>query len=234
MARKKKPARRVPDAKASQQLESKRQERREKAREKTQVEKRQRLLLLGVLAITALAFVNALDGQFVYDDRLQVLKNPTLNSLGNIPRVFTQGVWQFLNESDKAAVGPYYRPLFNIALIISRQTFGLEVFGWHLVSIALHLSVVFLIYRLARQWKLSFEVAAATALLFGLHPVHSESIAWVAALPDPLAALFVLSSLLFYERYFHDGSRKGVFLTASLVLAFMATLSKEVAVIFPF
>ncbi len=233
MARKRKPQRQPAIVNQSQPV-SARQERRARAREKSRDKGRERLLLFAVLAITALAFANSLDGQFVYDDRLQILKNPTLNSLANIPRMFTQGVWQFLNEGDKTAVGPYYRPIFNIALIISRQMFGLEVFGWHFVSIALHLGVVFLVYRLARQWQLSFEIAAASALLFGLHPVHSESVAWVAALPDPLAAVFILSSLLLYERYYHDRVSKPVVLIASVVLSLAAMLSKEVAVIFPF
>lgn len=226
-----------PAVKVSPQAEPKsasvHKERREKARAASSARKRDRLLLLGVFVITAIAFLNALDGQFVYDDRLQVLRNPTLNSLANIPRMFTQGVWQFLNEGDKAAVGPYYRPMFNIALIINRQIFGLEVFGWHLFSIAVHLAVVFLVYRLARQWKLSFEAAAGAALLFGLHPVHSESVAWVAALPDPMAAVFILSSLLLYERHYHDRAGRPGVLAASAALAFGAMLSKEVAIIFP-
>ena len=178
--------------------------------------------------------MNSLDGQFVYDDRFQILKNPTLTSLGNIPRMFTQGVWQFLNEGDKTAVGPYYRPLFNIALIINHHLFGLEVFGWHLFSILLHVGVVFLLYKLAVQWNLSTETALASALLFGLHPVHSESVAWVAALPDPLAAVFILSSLLLYEGHYHGRVRQRVALGSSVAFALMAMLSKEVAVIFPF
>jgi len=233
MARKRKPQRQPPPKDRSQTT-SARRERRERAREQSRATRRERLLLFAVLALTALAFANALDGQFVYDDRFQILKNPTLTSLSNIPRMFTQGVWQFLNEGDKAAVGPYYRPIFNIALIISSRLFGLEVFGWHLFSIALHLLVVFLVYRLARQWRLSFEVAAGSALLFGLHPIHSESIAWVAALPDPLASVFVLSSLLLYERRYHDKVSNIGVLSASLVLALAAMLSKEVAVILPF
>jgi len=237
MARKRKPQLREVEARASQAPQAKppstRQQRRVSAIERSQAVKLQRLLLFGVLAITALAFVNSLDGQFVYDDRLQVLKNPTINSLANIPRMFTQGVWQFLNEGDKSVVGPYYRPLFNIALIINHALFGLNVFGWHLFSIALHLVVVFLVYCLAREWKLSFEVSAAAALLFGLHPVHSESVAWVAALPDPLAAVFVLSSLLLYERYYYGQLSKTIVLSASVALALMAALSKEVAVVFP-
>ncbi len=237
MARKRKPQRQHSVAEAAHQTSkpaSARQERREKAREQSYAKKRERLLLFGVLAITALAFVNALDGQFVYDDRFQILKNPTLNSLANLPRMFTQGVWQFLNEGDKAAVGPYYRPLFNIALIVNRQLFGLDVFGWHCFSIAVHLGVVFLVYLLARRWKLSFEVAAASALLFGLHPVHCESVAWIAALPDPLAAMFVLSSLLLYERHYHGRVSTTLVLAGSVVLAFMAMMSKEVALILPF
>ena len=212
---------------------SARNERREKARERSRSRNEERVLLLAILAITALAYLNSLDGQFVYDDRLQVLKNPTLNSLGNIPRMFTQGVWQFLNSGDQNAVGPYYRPVFNIALIINHQLFGLEVFGWHLFSLLVHLGVVFLVYRLALQWKLSSEVAMASALLFGLHPVHSESVAWVAALPDPLAAVFILSSLLLYERYYHGKATKQIVLGASIALALAAMLSKEVAIIFP-
>jgi len=238
MARNKKTKRpRTKSKKETPQPESKsvstRQDRREKARERTRFERKQRLLVAGILAITALAYLNALDGQFVYDDRFQVLKNPTLNSLANIPKMFTQGVWQFLNSSDKNAVGPYYRPIFNIALIINHQLFGLEVFGWHLFSIAVHLAVVFLVYRLARQWNLSIEASMASALLFGVHPVHSESVAWVAALPDPLAALFILSSLLLYERYYRQ-ARKTFVLAASIALALAAMLSKEVAAIFPF
>ncbi len=88
-------------------------------------------------------------------------------------------------------------------------------------------------YRLARQWNLSTEVSLAAALLFGVHPVHSESVAWVAALPDPLAAIFILSSLLLYERYYHGRLRKPVVLGASIALALAAMLSKEVAAVFP-
>jgi tetratricopeptide (TPR) repeat protein len=207
--------------------------RREQAIGRSHFHKQEWLLIGIVLAITFVIFMNALDGQFVYDDRQQILKNPTLTSFANIPKMFTQGVWQFLNQTDKLAVGPYYRPLFNIALIINHQFFGLQVYGWHLFSILLHLGVVLLIFRVARQWGLTREVAAAAALLFGLHPVHSESVAWVAALPDPLAALFILASLLFYERYHHGQAKKPWALGLSIGLALAAMFSKEVAVIFP-
>ena len=203
-------------------------------RRKTFVKERsQRVLLTVVLAVTAVAFLNSLNGEFVYDDKVQVLKNPAIKDAANIPKMLTQSVWQFLNESDQEAAGPYYRPLFNIALTMNYQIFGLEVFGWHLFSLAVHLAVTLLVYALARQWGLSRELAAAAALLFGVHPVHSESVAWVAALPDPLAAAFVLASLLLYERHYSPRGAGRYGLPASVGLALMAMMSKEVAIAYP-
>ena len=211
---------------------SARQARRERA-VAGRLEKRQEWLLLGgVLLVTAVAFFNSLDGQFVYDDRLQIVRNPTITNVANVPRMFVQSVWQFLNEADKAAAGPYYRPLFNVALIVNYALFGLQTFGWHLFSLLTHLLAVFLVYRLARQRPLPREAALAAALLFGLHPAHSESVAWVAALPDPMAAVLILASLLLYERHYHGQAKSKAALGASIALAFAAALSKEVAVMF--
>jgi tetratricopeptide (TPR) repeat protein len=216
------------------QATSARQARREKARDRSQAKKMERLVIAALLGISFLAFANSLQGEFVYDDRLQISNNPTITSLSNLPRMFTESVWQFLNEKNPEAVGPYYRPLFNVALIIGYQLFEFQTFGWHLISILLHLAAVMLIYALARRWDMRTETAAAAALLFGVHPVHSESIAWIAALPDPMATVFILSSLLLYERYYHSERRAGTLtLVLSIALAFMALLSKEVAVIYP-
>ena len=209
------------------------QERREKGRERARARKTERLIIAGVLLISALAFVNSLDGEFVYDDRFQVLNNPTINSLGNIPRMFTQSVWQFMNSTSQLPVGAYYRPIFNIALIVNHQLFGPSVFGWHLVSLLLHLSVVFMVYVLGRQWSLPGESAAAAALLFGLHPAHCESVAWVSGVPDPLAAVFVLSSLILYERNCRGALSRWSTLAVCAGLALLAMLCKEVAIVFP-
>src|SRR5689334_4891302 len=229
--KKKKRAAHVPDADAaSGKPSSARQARRERAVAGRMERRREWMLLGGVLLITAIAFFNSLDGQFVYDDRLQVVRNPTITSLANIPRMFVRSVWQFLNETDQAAAGPYYRPLFNIALIVNYALFGLQPFGWHLVSLLVHLAAVFLVYRLARRWGLARETGLAAALLFGLHPAHSESVAWVAALPDPMAAVFMLAALLLYERHYHGQRKSKALLGASIAFAFAAMLSKEVAV----
>jgi Flp pilus assembly protein TadD len=212
---------------------SAKQARRVKGRERALARRTERVVVAGVLLISAIAFVNSLDGEFVYDDRFQVLNNPTINALGNIPKMFTQSVWQFMDSTSQLPVGSYYRPIFNIALIINHHLFGSEVFGWHLASLLLHLIVVSLVYLLCRQWEMPGEVSAAAALLFGVHPAHCESVAWVSGLPDPLAAAFVLGSLILYERYCRGALSRWPMLALCAGLALLAMLCKEVAVVFP-
>lgn len=213
--------------------QSARHERREKAIEAARLNRQRKWILAGVLIVTFIAFFNSLDGEFVYDDQLQILKNPTIKTLSNIPRMFTQSVWQFMNPADREATGPYYRPLFNIALIINYQMFQFSVVGWHLFCVLIHLAVTLLVYLLARRWGLSQEVSAAAGLIFGVHPVHSESVAWIAALPDPMASVFLLASLLLYEQYFQRPESRPVLYGLSVASAFLALLCKEVAIVFP-
>ncbi len=193
--------------------------------------KSERNALILILAITALVFLNSLTGEFVYDDGFQILKNPTLQSAANIPAMFTQGVWQFMTSDPSKAVGLYYRPMFNSLLIINYQLFGFSPFGWHLVSLLLHLGATFLVYRLVRAWGQSREVAALAALLFGVHPIHVESVAWVSGVPDPLATVFVLLALIFHERHMEEGEANTKWQLASLAMALLALFTKEVAIV---
>lgn len=182
--------------------------------------------------VALLAYLNALDNPFVYDDRYQILKNPTITDVSNIPRMFVQSVWQFMNQSAQEPVGAYYRPLFNIALIVNFQLFGVEPLGWHLVSVLLHVAVTAGVYVVARQWSLGSEAAIASALLFAVHPTHVESVAWASAIPDPLAGVLLVGALILYERYRIQGWRRGL-VAASVGLAWLAMLTKETAIVFP-
>ncbi|MGH9802449.1 MAG: tetratricopeptide repeat protein [Blastocatellia bacterium] len=192
--------------------------------------KSERNAVILILAITLIVFLNSLSGEFVYDDSYQILKNPTVQSAENIPAMFTQGVWQFMTSDTSKAVGLYYRPMFNSLLIVNYQLFGFSPFGWHLVSLLLHLAATFLVYRLIRAWDQPREVAALAALLFGIHPIHVESVAWVSGVPDPLATVFVLLALIFHERHVREGGASYKWQLASLAAALLALFTKEVAI----
>jgi tetratricopeptide (TPR) repeat protein len=191
-------------------------------------------LIIGVLLLTFFAYANALQNDWAYDDWFQVARNAQVTSWSNVPKTFTQSVWQFMDESSKEPRGVYYRPIFNSFLIVQYQLFGQKVWAWHLVSVLLHLIVVLLVYVLARVWDLDKTIAAIAALIFGLHPVHVEVVAWISSSPDLIAGIFVLASLLSYEkaRGAHIQLRRS-WMCASLVFALLAMFTKEQAIMLP-
>ncbi|HKO98149.1 MAG TPA: tetratricopeptide repeat protein [Pyrinomonadaceae bacterium] len=195
--------------------------------------KQERIALTFILVLTFVAYANSLDGQFVYDDGFQIQKNPTLQSLGNIPSMFTQSVWQFMSGSSDQPIGSYYRPLFNILLIINYQLFGFNVFGWHMVSVLLHMAATLMVYFLAREWKVSRAGAAVASLLFGIHPIHSESVAWISGVPDPLLAVLVMSSLFLLQRYQRAEDTNQQWLLLSALVLLLAMFTKETAMVMP-
>lgn len=190
-------------------------------------------IILAILAVTTVAYLNSLDGQFVYDDWWQIERNPTIGSLANLPDMFTQSVWQFMTPSAEEPVGPYYRPIFNASLILIYSVFKADPFGWHLVSLLLSLLVTWLVYLLFRQWGMSVEISAAASLLYGLHPTHSEPIAWISSSPDLIVSAFIILTLLLYERYYFGPTRDRRLLIGSVASTALAFLTKEVAVVLP-
>jgi Flp pilus assembly protein TadD len=209
--------------------------------------RRARIALLLILAATAAVYLNSLVGEFVYDDRFQILRNPRLASWSELPRFLGESVWQFTSGEGPVA-GAYYRPLFNFALLALWQLFAAKTLGWHLVSLALHLTATALLFVLVRRWTAAQErdelpaAALFAALVFGLHPVHSEVVAWISALPDLLAVPLLLGALLLYESKstavdFVESTPADVRLLSPRRLAaalyFLAVAAKETAIVFP-
>jgi protein O-mannosyl-transferase len=189
-----------------------------------------RLLFL-VVAAVVLVYSNSLGGQFLVDDAEQIVGNLQLRSWSNILRAFTSDVWGFEAAAPDAARLPYYRPLFTAYLTFAYQMFGLWEPGWHLLNLLVHCGVTILVFRLARRLGGDARVAALAALLFGVHPAHVESVSWVSGIPDPLAALFYVPSLIFYARFRQEGGRR--WLSYSLAAFALSLLCKETAVVMP-
>src|SRR5205085_1082795 len=102
----------------------------------------------------------------------------------------------------------YYRPLFNLYLLVNYQLFHLNPAGWHLLLVLWHLLVTLLVYRLARRLLKDEGGALTAALIFGVHPVHIESVAWISGVTEPMLAVFFLGALLGYLRW-RDGAAGG-------------------------
>ncbi|MCL5005060.1 MAG: tetratricopeptide repeat protein [Acidobacteria bacterium] len=183
-----------------------------------------------ILLLTFLAYSGTLWFHFVYDDRGQILADAQVHYWRFAPHFFAERVWSFAYPN---ILGNYYRPVFLLYLLINYKIFGPYPAGWHLVSVGVQVVVTFLVYRLVRRIVGDRKTALIAALIFGLTPVHIESVAWISGVTDPLMALFLLPSFLCYLSGREPGVYRRWWLAASLTLYGLATLSKETALILP-
>lgn len=165
-------------------------------------------------------FVNLDDPGYVYE-------NPNIRSFG----------LSFIRYAFTTIVLSNWHPLTMVSYGLDYAVWGLDPFGYHLVNIIFHAANTFLVAYLAGTLARSLGqrgsvfAGAATALLFGLHPLHVESVAWVAERKDVLSVFFFLLSLLAYLKF--AGSRSIRFYLLSLASFALALLSKPMAITLP-
>jgi Flp pilus assembly protein TadD len=186
--------------------------------------------VIGGLALVGLAtwvvYYRALSGAFVYDDLLLVQQNPALQSWSQLGSSLVRPYWDFLDPGNQRQTG-YWRPLSSFFLRLGHMLDGGKPDGFHQISLFLHLCASGAAFWLARAMTKRDGVALAAALLFALHPLQVESVAWISALNDPLAGALSLCSLSLLIAWRERGSR-GLALGAAACL-FLALCAKEVA-----
>jgi len=207
-------------------------------------------IAISVSLITFAVYLEALRNGFVdWDDGIYVVNNPNIRSFD---LAFLK--WAFLDF-----YASNWHPLTWISHALDYALWGLNPLGHHLTSIALHavnsLIVVFLIVRIMeasrktaksvpdplRDDRAVLITGAVTGLLFGIHPVHVESVAWVAERKDLICALFFMLSIITYVRYAcgeHRGRGTKIFFLSSpylfsLGFFMLALMSKPMAVSLP-
>ncbi|HYL06385.1 MAG TPA: tetratricopeptide repeat protein [Thermoanaerobaculia bacterium] len=180
-------------------------------------------LPLGLCLLTLAGFLPVLGNGFVdFDDPQYVFANPHVR----------QGLsGAGLRWALTAQVGGNWHPLTLASHMLDVQLFGLNPKGHHLTSLLLHLANVLLLFAVLRRMTGSRLRSAAVAALFAVHPLHVESVAWVAERKDLLCGLFWMLSLAAYLRYSRAPSAGRYLLVAA---AFSASLmAKAMAVSLP-
>lgn len=132
--------------------------------------------------INLLVYGNTLFNGFVYDDHFQILGNPWIISRHYLYNIYSTNVWAFNGE-----VSPFYRPLFHTINLINYQFYGTTPWGYHATSIILHTSVSVLVLLVADAVIRKLEPSLYqyktpplfVAILFAVHPIHTESVAWL-------------------------------------------------------
>ncbi len=180
-----------------------------------------------LLALAVLAVYGASIGyEFVYDDHVQIERNPWLRDPRGFQLFLTRPFWGFYRDRGTEPSN-YYRPVFGIFYSLVARGFGLQPAAYHTASVALHLAVTLLVALGARRLLPGRrgEVAAlAAGLLFAVHPAHAEAVAWVGDQVDPLTALFALPALYTYLARKDRGKWSG---WAGPLCYLLACLAKE-------
>jgi tetratricopeptide (TPR) repeat protein len=184
-------------------------------------------VLVGICAalavITWLIFGQTLAHDFVnYDDEIYVYDNAKVAagfSLQNIGWTFTH------------TVCANWHPLTVISHMLDCQLYGLKPAGHHFTNVLLHTIAVILLFLVLRQMTGTLWRSAFVAVLFAIHPLHVESVAWISERKDVLSAVFFMLTLGAYIRYVHKPSVTSYL----LVLLFFAfgLMSKPILVTLP-
>jgi protein O-mannosyl-transferase len=181
------------------------------------------LSIAAILFVTFLVFWPAIRYALVYDDFEQIVTNPRLTSWSYIPGYFTTHLW----AHSPLQPANYYRPVFLIWLRLVDTTLGPPSAIWHLTSILAHLAATLSVFMLIRRLIGNFKGAALAAGLFAIHPIHTEAVAWVSSVTDPLLTIFLVLSVYYYAR------RKGPISFVSLLFAALAMFTKEAGIVAP-
>ena len=184
--------------------------------------------VLLLLLLTFIMYFPVLKAGYIWDDDAYVANNINLQNVQGLKRIWLE-----------PKTSPQYYPLVFSTFWFERRFFGPGPFAGHLINICLHILNAVLLWIVLR--RLGVGAAFSIALVFALHPVHLESVAWITERKNVLSALFYLSSMLTYLSYAlpqktgasRTRPRFNAWYLASLLLFVCALLSKSVTATLP-
>ncbi|MGB5217556.1 MAG: glycosyltransferase family 39 protein, partial [Smithella sp.] len=191
---------------------------------KTKISSREQNLIIYVLlaAVTLAVFWQVNHYGFVFDDVVYVNENYHLQT-----GLTLEGIrWAF-----STTYAEFWHPLTWLSLLLDYQLFGSNAGGYHMTNLILHILSTLLLFGLFNRMTGALWKSVFVAALFALHPLHVESVAWIAERKDVLSAFFWMLTLCLYVYYTEKPAVKRYLLVlASFVFALM---SKPMVVTLP-
>ena len=180
-------------------------------------------LLLGLAVLPLLLYAHSLGNGFVgWDDGLLITENPWIQGL----------TWANIRHAFTSYDPELYIPLTLLSYQMNFAIAGLEPWIYHLTNLLLHTGNVLLLYAIILQLTKKQSVAFAAALLFAVHPLHTEAVAWAAARKDVLSTFFLFATLASFLRY--RANEKTTWLLLSIVMFALGLLAKVSILTAPF
>ncbi len=187
------------------------------------------ICLLLAVATLAVYFPVGTYGFIDYDDDVYFFANPHVLYGFNWANIR----WAFTSGEDAN-----WHPLTWLSLMLDARLFGHGATAPHLINVLLHIANAILVFMVFRQMTGTLWRSAAVAMLFAVHPLHVESVAWVAERKDVLSSFFGLLALLFYARFAANDRPPRVTRYTSFIFALLffacSLMSKPMLVTMPF
>jgi protein O-mannosyl-transferase len=181
-------------------------------------------LAVGLLCVVIVTvFLPSLANGFVnWDDDGYVIANRFIQKLSpsNLKGIFSSF---FIGN---------YQPVTILSYLLDYCLFGPQPFSYHFTNLILHILNAVLLFWLIYLLSKRISIALISALLFGIHPLHVESVAWISARKDLLYSFFFLAALVSYV-YYARLAKIGKYYYFSLVLFLFSLLSKAMALVLP-
>jgi len=187
-----------------------------------------------IITIGIICYSSSFDASFTFDDFPRIVNNESIKDLWNL-----KAIW----ESNRL------RFVANLSFAINFHIHGLNLFGYHLVNLIIHILAALTVYwlvillfitpelkeaPLAKQGK---TIALAVAMVFVSHPIETQAVTYIVQRITSMAALFYMLSIAFYikARFHYDGgNHRHIYLYAvSIMAALLAMFTKEISVTLP-
>ncbi len=182
--------------------------------------------LLILAAVGFAVYGKTLSHEFAFDEYLLISENYSLHQVRNLPDFFTSKFWP------GQARGIYYRPIITTSYALNYALGKTRARTYHATNLGFHLMNCFLVFILLA--RLRIPGAFLAALIFAVHPVHTESVTWISGRTDLIAVFFMLCAWLGWLKQEQTQGIKKAGLAICTILAFaLAMLSKEIAIVFP-
>lgn len=190
---------------------------------------RKDLLYTFLFVLGCAPYLNTLRNGLVFDDNDQIVNNPFILNAHHIRQIFTTPVWAFETGRPKEV---FFRPLMNLTFLGLHSVYGIEASGYHIFNLIVAGCIICALFAVTYRWTKNQAFALTTCVIFALHPIHSEAVAWVSDITDLEVSLFIL--LAFWAFLGLDKKRGFAWRQVAMVIFFaLALLSKEIAVALP-
>ncbi len=183
---------------------------------------------LAIIIVTSAIYFPSLKNQFTnWDDNLYITQNPNVQHFND----------DSVNITIKNTFSSYeqgnYHPLTMLTYCVEYTKFKLNPKPYHIHNLLLHILNALLVFGFI--WLLTKQkwVAFITSILFAIHPMHVESVAWVSERKDVLYSFFYLAALCSYIFYLEKEKKKTGLYVLTFLLFIVASLSKAMAISFP-